>query len=949
MGLRIVALLLTGMTGFSGLVYEVAWQRYLATLLGSHSEATAAVLGIFLGGLAAGYALFGVVTRRRIERAARAQQAVRMLGLYGAVEAAIGAYALAFPLIFRAAVGVSGQLSLGGGTLGFVADVVLTALLLGPPTVLMGGTIPMLSQALASTLADATRFHALVYASNTLGAFGGALAAGLVLVPWLGLDASMRWMGLVNLVAGVAFLALDTRQRRPVPAAAPTPDAAAPRGFIWIGAAALLAGFAMMALQTTLIRMGGLAMGPSQATFAMVVAVFVLCIALGGGAVSFPSRIPVGTVVVVQWTLVVVLLVLYPKLQNLPYYMHCVRSLFRSESIAFLPYHIGCFLVLLGLFFVPVGLSGALLPLLFHELRREIGQLGAVAGRLYAWNTVGSLLGALLGGYLLLAFVDLHHVYRIATLALAVTAVLLSVRLLAFPGITACAVGLVVTSMVTLNQGPWSPRRTATGVFRTRAETPDTWQGADAFFARWRSASEIVFFDDDPTSTVTAIETRSPTVSGLVQYAIFTNGKPDTSVPTELATVVSLSVLPCLFAERCERAFAIGLGTGTTAGELAQLEGMTEVVAAEISPAVVRALPKFASSNHGVWRDPKVTIRRSDAYRALLRDDTTYDVISSEPSNPWVAGVENLFSEELLRAAKARLRPGGVYAQWLQVYEISPDTFALILRTFTSVFEHVSLWSTYQGDVILLCGDGALDHVLDPARLEQRAALPSYAAALQRAGFGRLPVLLWRELLPADVMAAGLSPGPKQSLFHPILSHVATRDFFTTTGVQIRVSAEQREAALARRNSALRRWVDRRNGRVADDDFAALAEDACIVERRDCATVLAWWRRVAPESSAMALELRRMLELGAVTRDDIALFAALFDPSEVRGAMPAATVGALAAAYEGSFHPAAPFTRQRLASIFDACDDGGSGECAATRSATEERIGPLAREQAARR
>jgi hypothetical protein len=221
---RVLALALTGLTGFSGLVYEVAWEKYLATLLGSHSEATAAVLGIFLGGLSVGYATFGKVTRRVVA----ARHGHRLLGLYGLVEGAIGLYVLAFPTLFLAARTASTMFSHDVFGLGFALDVTLAALLIGPPSVLMGGTIPILTQALSNNTDESTRFHALVYAVNTAGAFAGALAAGFFLVPTLGLVVVMRVMGGVNLVAGAIFVLLGVlRGRTASPAAAPPPGSEA--------------------------------------------------------------------------------------------------------------------------------------------------------------------------------------------------------------------------------------------------------------------------------------------------------------------------------------------------------------------------------------------------------------------------------------------------------------------------------------------------------------------------------------------------------------------------------------------------------------------------------------------------------------------------------------------------------------------------------------------------
>ena len=216
--IRPIALLLTVLTGFSGLVYQVAWQKYLAILLGSHSEAVAAVLAIFLGGLAAGYALFGRVTRRFVERARARGEAPQLLRLYGLVESGIGVVRAALPVPVQPGPGaLRPHPARRRGLRASPSTCCLTILLIAPPTVLMGGTIPVLTQALSARLEEATRVHAWVYSFNTAGAFFGALAGAFVLIPWLGLDGVVRAMGLVNL-----------RRRRDLPRARATPAAGAP-------------------------------------------------------------------------------------------------------------------------------------------------------------------------------------------------------------------------------------------------------------------------------------------------------------------------------------------------------------------------------------------------------------------------------------------------------------------------------------------------------------------------------------------------------------------------------------------------------------------------------------------------------------------------------------------------------------------------------------------------
>jgi spermidine synthase len=294
----------------------------------------------------------------------------------------------------------------------------------------MGGTIPILTQALARDLEDATRVHAFVYASNTAGAFAGALAGGFVLVPWLGLHNTVMVMGLVNVMAGAAFLLLG-RHRMPVKFAVSVPHSATPAdGFTVYALAAGLSGFAMMTLQMVLNRLAGLSFGSSHFTFAMVVGVFVLCIALGSFAVTAFPRISTKAGLLVLSVLVVMLALLYLPLQNAPYWAAELRRHFGYTDASFYLYHAVAFSALLAVFALPIGLSGAVLPLLFHAVRRQVQEAGAVAGRLYSWNTLGSVAGALFGGYLLLFWLDLHHVYRLSVAALAIAAVLLAVRLL---------------------------------------------------------------------------------------------------------------------------------------------------------------------------------------------------------------------------------------------------------------------------------------------------------------------------------------------------------------------------------------------------------------------------------------------------------------------------------------------------------------------------------------
>lgn len=846
---RRAALLLTVLTGTTGLVYEVTWQKLLAVLLGSDSEATAAVLALFLGGLALGYHAFGRVTRRLAERAARGPEPILLLQVYGAVEIGIGLHALSFPFQFQLARALSLRVPVSPEGLAFACDVGLSALLIVPPTVLMGATIPMLSEALAarhedastieedaSTIeADVSRVHARIYAMNTLGAFAGALLAGFALISLLGLEGTLYAMAVVNLAAGALFIGLGR------PTASPAPPAAPPRSSRAgsLAAVAALLGFGMMTIQTVANRIGALAFGASHHTFALIVAVFVLCIALGSLAASALPRLRPRSLAASQWALVLCLGALYFALPASIPWAYRLRTLFGSSEAARLAFHAGSLAGVMALLAVPVALSGATLPLLFDRVRSTGGDPGAVAGRLYAWNTLGSLVGALGGGYVLLFWLDLHHVYRLAVAAIAIGAALVTWRAAARPGLAAAALALCLAGIAVLPG--WNQARLSMGLFRKHAVEPTPEMRNREFgeapeLRQLPGRSEIVFYDDDPVQTVVVRTERRR--GRVVRQSIFNNGKSDGAVPDDDPTTTLLALVPALLAERAERAFVIGYGAGVSVGELAALESMQQVVVAEISPGVLAAAPLFHELDRGASRSPRVRTLRTDAYRALLRDPTRYDVIVSEPSNPWVSGVEMLFSREFLQAVQSRLTPGGVYAHWMHLYECDDATVELVLRTFHSVFGRTAVWYGLGEDLILL-GLTERARPADVVRLEARSRRPDFRAGLQRAGVSGFGELLAHELLPVGVAQAAQRPGRLHTLLDPLLSHQAASAFFR--GATARLPATGGDAArrMAAQNGLIQRYQELAGGRLPDQTWQEILRETCGLRPRECATLLA--------------------------------------------------------------------------------------------------------------
>jgi spermidine synthase len=640
--------------------------------------------------------------------------------------------------------------------------------------------------------------------------------------------------------------------------------------------------------------------------------------------------------------LVVLLLGLYHQIQNAPYWAHTIRAIFRDLDQAFYPFYIASFACIFLVLAIPIGLSGALLPLLFHHLRGEVGDLGSVAGRLYSWNTVGSLLGALFGGYVLLFWLDLHQIYRLALAALVLESVLLTGALFRISNRRLIALVLLPALIGLYVLPAWAPERLSAGLFRIRSPKANSFVGPDAHFAN-RKKSPIVFYDDGPTSTVTV---RSGTrKDDRLNLSIYVNGKSDGNLIADYPTTSLLALIPALMAEKVERCFVIGFGTGVSTGELASLEWVQEVDVAEISQAVIEAAPLFDRGNRAASKNPKVTIRRGDAYRTLMRTEGTYDVIVSEPSNPWVSGVEMLYSIEFLEAARTHLARGGVYAQWMHLYALDEETIELVLRNYTEVFPHVSVWVTQPRDLLLM-GFDTPEHALDLEALERRYERPDFKAGLKRAGIDSFPALLSRELLPLGTLNASDLDGPFHTLRHPRLSDMAARAFIVGNDVALQKFAAPESAAVGFQNSLLRRYAGGRDGSLPGDIFETAIRETCGVQlAAECVTLLAAWRRSDPESEALnALinEFRRSSPVGgALTEVNLASVARLFGGQpllSLKGPRSLARAQQISALYRTHYHHVVPFERGVLRTAWGNCS---AKDCEKAQRKVEKDLGKI--------
>ena len=674
----------------------------------------------------------------------------------------------------------------------------------------------------------------------------------------------------------------------------------------------------MMALQTVANRIGALSLGSSHFTFAMIAALFVLCIALGSFAVASLRTLPRALIVGSQWALVALATALYFAVPRAPYAAHVVRAMFRDIPQAFGPYYAATFLALFVVLAIPISLSGALLPLLFHHLRERHGDLGQIAGRLYSANTLGSLTGALLGGYVLLFWLDLGDVYRVALAALALSAALISAKVLGARvsrAGAACGAALACAALLP----SWDPEHLTAGAFRQRQPALETFAGSRVFYEAESAGTKLLFHRDDPVSTITVIEAP---YQGRTSRSIVNNGKSDGNTSVDYATVCYAALIPAVLTDDLANSFVIGWGTGISAGELAHLDGSKLVRAAEISPGVIEAAPLFAPWNLGAHASPKVILERRDAYRALLHTEDRYGVILSEPSNPWVTGVEMLFSREFLEAARAHLTPGGVYAQWIHGYESDSATLALVLQTYASVFERVAVWYTRSNEVLLL-GLNSADGYPPEALLRERFARRDLRSGIARCGARSWEEFAAHELLPPGVIA----PEPGRALHtlrHPILSHMAARAFYAGGDASFPTLVGGTTAVDPRPRGLLA------NAATFDDaTLSTVVRHVCTNGRRaECATWHAYWAIRFPDSLLRGSTWR---ETSAVIAQSppAALGAVKRLETLYRGELPGfSSAGAVERArlvtdlYARHFVHAIPFPRAGLRRAWSSCEQG---------------------------
>lgn len=712
------------LSGLAALVDQTVWARLLARICGSDASGVAVVLAVFMGGLALG-SLAGAGLARRTARPAR---------LFVLVEVQLALWAGLSPELL-------GRIPpVGAPTAGLVAAGVLLV-----PTFLMGVTFPLMGRLTIRTPGAVARETSAFYGANTLGAAVGALAGPFLLMPLLGLTGALRAAAGVELLA--ALLAWRWFEDGPAREVGPARTPVLREPLAW---AAFLVGAAALALEVLLTRLLVSLLGASVHAFGLVLAVFLAGIALGS-----------------RW--------LDPHLcgdderSDARLFARCALAVppLSLLALALLEWRTGAGDLLGGVTNrMPVGVSVtrlwlghallaavALLPPTI-ALGRALPSAAAAAARrrpdvppehalagVYALNTLGALVGALLAAFVLLPTVGLRGGLAVA-LGLALAGALLARpkprHLLGAFGATA-ALGLLTLR----------PTPPAEGTTR-------------------------LVLAHGPHATVSVEEqdqVRSLRVNGKVVA---------TSAPVDLRLQRLLAHLPGLLHGDVRRAVCVGMGTGTTAGSLLDLPGLEALTVVEISSAVPEGAAAFAEWNRGLLEDPRTTVVVGDGRHHLARGEERWDLVTADPIHPWTAGSSDLYALEHFQHMRARLAPGGVASQWLPLYQLSELDVRTVIATWCAAFEHTSAWLTAY-DLVLVGSEGPLRPLED---LAEAPLPPRVAEALGSAGLASgadLCALLAADDLALRAYAEGVVPMRDD---RPVLEFRAPRSFLAGYSIE---------------------------------------------------------------------------------------------------------------------------------------------------------------------
>ena len=685
------------LSGFAALLYQTAWLRQFSLVFGTSELAVAAVLAAYMGGLSLGAA----VAARFVHRI------TRPVLFYGLLEAGIALSALAVPLLLQLARMVYVAL-LGGQPEPVDASglgqsffyLIVAFVVLAIPTTFMGATLPLLTKYVVKSEAQIGTRVGLLYATNTVGAIGGTLVAGFVLLPILGLNGTV-WVGVfINLVVFVlaASIAIqigkttstaeaDRQKLSPAAGEAQSEPTAILRSRFWILPIMLLSGANAFVYEVLWTRLLGHILGGSITAFATMLAGFLSGIAIGSAIASRFARTrdqATGYFVMAQLGIAVTSSLIY---QLLPLAIPETAGLGGNVAFAIL-------VLLPATVFI-----GATFPLAVRMLAASRSDAAPASARVYSWNTVGAIVGATLAAFFIIPLLKYEGTIKLAVLlnaALGLAAAFLATRRVR----SAIAISLIFFLGFSGLYHPRMPEE----ILRSSPVFP-------------MPGGEIVFYEVGRSATVVVIEEGG-------SFYLRTNGLPEAAPselgsPPERRTQRNLSLFPVLARPRAESMLVVGFGGGVALESVPRSVSSVDVI--ELEPQVLEANRFYGDRReNNPLDDPRINIVVNDARSALSLTEKKYDAIVSQPSHPWTAGASHLYTREFMQLAREHLTEDGVFLQWMNATFVDDFLLKALSASMLDVFTHVRMYQVDPGTLFFL----GSEQPLDPERQIARTGLP---------------------------------------------------------------------------------------------------------------------------------------------------------------------------------------------------------------------------------
>ncbi|MEX2306443.1 MAG: fused MFS/spermidine synthase [Pirellulales bacterium] len=680
---RLLYLLFT-LAGVAALIYEVMWTREFRLVFGSSTRSAGAVLAAFFLGMALGNMLGGKLARR--------SDVVRLYGwteiLLGLTALSVGpwlaAYEAWYPEVYDWTNGHVGVLS--------AARLLLALVALGPPTIAMGVTLPLMTRAIVTDHDRLARQTGLLYALNILGAVVGVVLAGFFLPLRLGIDGSIYFAVAINLTIGATALLWARAPASRLPAleiANDVPPSAGGRPPISTLVAAAVSGFGTLALEVAYMRILSQRTEASVYSFAIMLVTFLLFLAVGSVWVAWRlDRTDPWRFLARTQLLAVPMILLSPILYQA---VQIVGMFGGPETLGgrLMKLSLSTWL-LLG---PTIVLVGVVLPTTWKIATRQVGAVGEHVGWLTSVNTLAATIGSLTAGFVLLPWLGVVGSVLVVAALYGVVAIMACLH--GYQGVRrwlGCA-ACVTVWVAWLALGPW-----------------------DLTFQSLAPGEKLLSYRDGEAASVAVVETRTGhrIMKMNHEYILGSSGGADREIRQ--------GRLPLVLHPQPRRVAFIGVATGITAA--AALEFPVEkVVAMEIIPGVVDEVDQFAKWNNAFYRDPRVEMVVADGRNHLLGTRERFDVIISDLFVPWHAGTGDLYTREHFQMCHDRLAPGGLFAQWLAGYQLTVEELRSIAASFADAFPVTTLWrNDFDTKLPILCLIGYRESdeaVLDPAKVMQ--------------------------------------------------------------------------------------------------------------------------------------------------------------------------------------------------------------------------------------